>query len=103
MPRLTQAGQQVNVFLTWLRESMIMTVEKPATIDFEKSLRELENLVERMEKGELSLEDSLKHFEQGVKLVSSCQSALLAADHKVEKLIERNGRNEIVSFDTQDG
>jgi exodeoxyribonuclease VII small subunit len=78
-----------------------MTAKKPALIDFEKSLQELESLVEQMEKGELTLEDSLKHFERGIEFTRSCQAALRLAEQKVEQLLEKNGQIEIVPFDTQ--
>jgi len=56
---------------------------------FEQSLSELEALVERMETGELSLEESLGSFEQGIALTRSCQQALRAAEQKVEILTAR--------------
>lgn len=79
-----------------------MAAKTPPAIDFEKSLAELESLVEQMEQGELSLEDSLKCFERGVRLAQTCQQALQAAEQKVEKLIEKNGQMTIVPMDTQD-
>ena len=78
-----------------------MTARKPIPVNFEKSLQELESLVEQLEKGELTLEDSLKHFEHGIELTRSCQAALRLAEQKVEQLLEKNGRIEIVPFDTQ--
>jgi len=62
------------------------------TPNFEKALTELEKLVEEMEQGNLSLEDSLKRFEKGISLSSECQQALQNAELKVKKLIEENGR-----------
>lgn len=53
---------------------------------FEEALRELENLVETLEKGEQSLEESLKSFERGVELTRICQKALEAAEQKVSIL-----------------
>ena len=79
-----------------------MAAKPPPAIDFEKSLAELESLVEQMEQGELSLEDSLKCFERGVRLAQTCQQALQAAEQKVEKLMEKNGQMTIVPMDTQD-
>ncbi len=79
-----------------------MAAKTPPAIDFEKSLAELESLVEQMEQGELSLEDSLKCFERGVRLAQTCQQALQAAEQKVEKLMEKNGQMTIVPMDTQD-
>ena len=59
---------------------------------FEQSLEKLEQLVERMEEGDLSLEDSLKTFEEGIKLTRQCQQALVKAEQKVKLLIEENGQ-----------
>jgi len=59
------------------------------TPNFEKSLQQLESLVERLESGELSLEESLKTFEQGIKLTRSCQTALQEAEQKVEILLQQ--------------
>ena len=56
------------------------------TIDFEKSLKQLETLVDKLEKGDLSLEDSLKNFEQGVKLTRECRQALQTAEQKISVL-----------------
>ena len=55
-------------------------------IDFEKSLKQLETLVDKLEKGDLSLEDSLKNFEQGVKLTRDCRQALQNAEQKISML-----------------
>ena len=79
-----------------------MAVKKSTHIDFEKSLVELENLVEQMEQGDLTLENSLQYFEHGIKLVRTCQEALQRAEEKVEKLLEKNGRIEIAPFDAED-
>ena len=61
---------------------------RKAAFPFEESLAKLEGLVEKMEAGELSLEDSLKTFEEGVKLTRECQQALAQAEQKVKILIE---------------
>ena len=59
---------------------------------FEQSLEKLEHLVERMEEGDLTLEDSLKTFEEGIRLTRECQQALENAEQKVRLLIEENGQ-----------
>ncbi len=64
---------------------------KGKKIDFEASLDQLEQLVDQMEDGELTLEESLKAFEQGVKLTRECQQALKNAEQKVQLLTEQNG------------
>lgn len=61
---------------------------KAASLNLEKSLDTLESLVEQMESGDLSLEESLKAFEEGVKLTRECQQALKAAEQKVRILMQ---------------
>lgn len=63
---------------------------KANKIDFEASLARLEQLVDQMEDGDLTLEESLKAFEAGVKLTRECQQALQAAEQKVEVLMRQN-------------
>ena len=62
--------------------------------NFEKALENLEELVSSMENGELSLEDSLKAFERGIKLTRECQTALKDAEQKVQVLINEEGDTE---------
>jgi len=69
------------------------TTKKPT---LEKSLLELEKIVEKMESGQLSLEESLKLFEQGVGLISSCQKMLTDAKQKISKLTSKKGSLELV-------
>ena len=63
---------------------------------------ELQTLVERLESGELSLEDSLGAFEQGIRLTRDCQASLAQAEQKVQQLLERDGELQEVPFDTDD-
>lgn len=72
------------------------------TVDFEQALDQLEALVEDMESGELSLEESLKAFEQGIKLTRDCQQALATAEQKVQMLIEENDQLKAVDLDDED-
>jgi exodeoxyribonuclease VII small subunit len=62
-----------------------------ATPDFESSLEELEALVERLEQGDLPLEDALRSFERGVALTRQCQAVLSTAQQKVEILLAQGG------------
>jgi len=66
--------------------------------DFEVALAELEKLVERLEAGELPLEEALKSFERGVELTRHCQSALKSAQQRVEILLQRGGEAQIAPF-----
>jgi len=75
---------------------------KKKSLDFEQALNQLETLVEQMEEGELSLEDSLKAFEKGIKLTRDCQQALTDAEQKVQQLIEQNGELQSVDFQVED-
>ncbi|HEY9052764.1 MAG TPA: exodeoxyribonuclease VII small subunit [Gammaproteobacteria bacterium] len=75
---------------------------RKSSINFEQSLGELEQLVEAMEKGELSLEDALKHFEKGIALATTCQQALQQAEQKVQQLVEKNGELLEKPFDIEE-
>lgn len=61
------------------------------TPGFEQSLNELQAVVERLESGDLSLEESLATFEQGIGLTRECQSALQDAEQRINVLLEKNG------------
>jgi exodeoxyribonuclease VII small subunit len=80
----------------------IRTPKEAPKLDFETAMRELEALVERLEKGDLPLEESLAAFEQGVMLTRSCQTALKEAEQKVEILLKRAGEPTIADFDAPD-
>ena len=66
-------------------------MNKKVDINFEKALEELESIVEDLESGDLSLENSLKSFEKGIKLARQCQKKLSEAELQVQKLIEEDG------------
>ena len=59
---------------------------------FETALAELERLVEKMERGDVTLEESLRMFERGVELARHCQTALRDAESKIQILMERDGQ-----------
>lgn len=76
-----------------------MAVEK-----FETSLKKLEEVVRRLEEGSLSLDDSLKAFEEGVKLAAFCAKKLDEAEHRVEVLLKRkDGSFDRKPFETEEG
>ena len=74
---------------------------KSTTLNFEDALKELEAVVESMEQGELSLEESLKAFERGVELTRSCQKSLDEAEQKVEILTRKEGALEPQPFPSE--
>ncbi len=57
-------------------------------LDFENSLRRLEDLVAKMESGELSLEQMISHFEEGSQLVENCNARLTEVEKRIEKLVK---------------
>lgn len=57
--------------------------------NFETALQELNKLAEEMERGDLDLEISLKHYEKGIALIRQCQNSLKEAEQKVEILTEK--------------
>jgi exodeoxyribonuclease VII small subunit len=66
-----------------------VTTKKAKTPDFEQALGELEATVERLERGDLPLEDALKQFERGIELARTCEGALKQAEQKVEILLAK--------------
>jgi exodeoxyribonuclease VII small subunit len=75
---------------------------KDAPPDFELAMRDLEELVERLEQGDLPLEESLAAFERGVTLTRACQTALKEAEQKVEILLKKAGEPTVEAFVPED-
>lgn len=69
-----------------MSEKKKTTVSKEEDVDFEAAMLELEQLVRQMENGDLSLDESLKAFERGVRLTRQCQKSLAEAELKVKML-----------------
>jgi len=65
---------------------------KKSPLKFEQSLQELEQLVEALEQGDLSLDQALQQFARGVALSRSCQNVLEQAEQRVEKLLHPDGK-----------
>ena len=66
--------------------------------NFNKGLLQLEEIVNKMESGELSLEDSLKYFEEGVKIHRQCHTALTDAEQRISVLSENDNYSEEKTF-----
>lgn len=66
---------------------------------FESAMTRLEQITEELEDGEISLEKSLKKFDEGIKLAEFCNAQLAEARAKVEMLLEKNGRLQAVPFE----
>jgi exodeoxyribonuclease VII small subunit len=77
-----------------------MAAKKKAAT-FEQALEELEELVERLEAGDLPLEEALADFERGVKLTRECQQKLAIAEQKVKVLMEESGSIRELPFDSE--
>jgi exodeoxyribonuclease VII small subunit len=69
---------------------------------FEEQLKALENVVEQLENGELSLEDSVRLYEEGVKLSDACKKELEVAEGKIQMLVERGGVMKAVDLDSEE-
>ena len=67
--------------------------------DFNKGLSQLEEIIGKMESGDLSLEESLKYFEKGIKLHRQCHSALSSAEQRISVLSEEDNYTEKKSLD----
>ena len=73
---------------------------KENNLDFEKSLAKLENIIDALEDGDLPLNESIKTFEEGVKLTKHCQELLTKAELKIQKLLEKDdGTLDLEDFD----
>ena len=73
------------------------------TVNLEKALNELEDIVEQLESGDLPLEKAMKKFEDGIKLTRGCQAALKEAEQKVEILLKSaGGDEELEEFEVDD-
>ena len=72
------------------------------TVNLEKTLADLEALVNELESGDLPLEKAMQKFEQGIKLTRACQTALKEAEQKVEILVQSAGGEELESFDIEE-
>jgi len=70
--------------------------KKQSKIDFEGSVAELEATITRMEKGEMSLEEALQSFEEGVRLSRECQKLLVSAEQRV-KLLTEDGEEDFLN------
>ena len=79
-----------------------MTTKKTKTPDFEQALADLEETVERLERGDLPLEEALKQFERGIGLARSCQVALTQAEQKVEILLQKSPEAAPEPFEPED-
>ncbi len=75
-------------------------VAKRKKLDYEAAVAELESLVEQLERGDITLEESLKLYERGVLLTRDCQEALQAADQKVQMLVKQAGNPTLMDFDS---
>ncbi len=70
--------------------------------NLEKSLADLEELVEELESGDLPLEKAMKKFEEGIKLTRGCQAALKDAEQKVEILLQSAGGEDLEDFEVDE-
>ncbi len=80
-----------------------MAKKKLENLSFEESLNELDTIVQSLEQGELSLEESMALFERGLNLSQLSQVKLQAAEQKVQILLDKNGTAKLSDFDSSAG
>ena len=80
---------------------MNIVAKKPENLSFEDSLSELEKIVTDLEHGDVSLDDALKQFERGIKLVRNSQNKLENAQQKVAVLMQEEGVDTLKPYDTE--
>ncbi len=76
-----------------------MAKKKLENLSFEESLGELDTIVQNLERGELSLDESMALFERGLNLSKLSQQKVQSAEQKVKILLEQNGQAELTDFD----
>jgi exodeoxyribonuclease VII small subunit len=75
---------------------------KPKLPDLESSIAEINTLIDQMEQGEISLEQSLERFERGIRLIKHCQKVLQEAEQKVQILINNNDKEDLRPYENND-
>jgi exodeoxyribonuclease VII small subunit len=79
-----------------------MAKKKIENLSFEESLSELETIVQNLEQGALSLEDSMTLFERGLNLSQGSQEKLKNAEQKIQILLAKNGKAQLEPFENED-
>lgn len=69
---------------------------------FEEQIEQLENIVKELEKGELSLEDSVTKFEEGIKISKECNKMIEKAEKKITILVNQDGEMKEEKFDAEE-
>lgn len=75
---------------------------KAKSFDLESSIAEINTLIEQMEQGELSLEQSLERFERGIGLIKQCQKILQEAEQKVHILMQNNEKEDLQPYENNE-
>ncbi|ENH97428.1 exodeoxyribonuclease VII small subunit [Gracilibacillus halophilus YIM-C55.5] len=74
--------------------------ENKDELSFEQALEKLENIVQKMEEGDVPLEDAMKYYEEGSKLSKICHEKLVTAEKQIQEIVDDNG--ELKTFDLQE-
>jgi exodeoxyribonuclease VII small subunit len=69
---------------------------------FEEDLKKLQKIVEELAEGKITLGESLKKYEEGIRIAQSCSQVLADAQRKVEQLMKKDGKNSLEKFDDSD-
>ena len=74
-------------------------IEDVTAKSFEEYIEELESIVQKIELGQLTLDENLELYEKGMKLVRICNQKLEESECKIEQIVKRNGEVKILPFD----
>jgi exodeoxyribonuclease VII small subunit len=78
------------------------TPTKTKLPNLEQSLTEITTLIDKMEKGDLTLDESLTQFERGITLIKHAQKILQVAEHKVQILMQENNQEILTTFENKE-
>lgn len=79
-----------------------MSTKKAKPLNFDESLTKLQDIVEKMEQGKISLEESLAHYEEGIKLIQHCHQTLNKAERKIHILSQKLETEQLEPYDDTD-
>lgn len=79
-----------------------MAAKKTDSLSFDAALGELEQIVDKLEQGDLPLEDALKQFERGIQLARVSKQKLEQAEQQVQILLQQDGEEKLVPFATEE-
>jgi exodeoxyribonuclease VII small subunit len=101
--KLLVRNSQISYLLPSKKKGALVVTKKATKLpDLEESLAEITQLIDKMEHGEQTLEQSLTHFERGITLVKHCQQVLEKAEQKVQLLVKQNQHDTLTPYESDE-